>query len=178
MIFHETPLKNAYYVNVDKVEDERGFFARVWCRETFAENGLALEMVQGSISFNKKKGTLRGMHFQVPPYAETKIVRCTQGRLFDVILDLRPGSVTYKQWHGVELTAKNRKMLVIPPGFAHGFQTLEDDTEVFYLISEFYHPEAARGVRWNDQAFAIKWPETEQRIISQRDQQWPNYVQE
>ena len=178
MIFDETPLKNAYCLDVDKVEDERGFFARVWCKEEFAKNGLSSEMVQGSVSFNKKKGTLRGMHFQVAPYGETKVVRCTQGRLFDVIIDLRPGSETYMQWYGVELTAKNRKMLVIPPGFAHGFQTLEDDTEVFYLISEFYHPEAARGVRWNDQAFGIKWPETEKRIISQRDQQWPNYVLE
>jgi dTDP-4-dehydrorhamnose 3,5-epimerase len=178
MIFHETPLKDAYCLDVETVEDERGFFARVWCREEFAKYGLSPEMVQGSVSFNRKKGTLRGMHFQLPPYAETKIVRCTHGRLLDVIIDLRPSSLTYKQWYGVELTAANRKMLVIPPGFAHGFQTLENDTEVFYLISESYHPEAARGVRWNDQAFAIKWPEVDRRIISQRDQQWPNYALE
>lgn len=178
MIFHETPLNNAYWVEVEQVEDERGFFGRVWCKEEFGKYGLSTEMVQGSVSFNRKKGTLRGMHFQMPPYEETKIVRCTQGGIFDVIIDLRPGSATYVQWYGVELTAENRKMLVIPPGFAHGFQTLADETEVFYLISEFYQPDAARGVRWNDRTFAIDWPTVGHRIISERDQHWPDYILE
>lgn len=178
MIFQETPLQDAYCLGVERIEDERGFFARVWCREEFAKYGLSLEMVQGSVSFNRKKGTLRGMHFQLPPFEETKIVRCTHGGIFDVIIDLRPDSATYSQWYGVELTADNRKMLVIPPGFAHGFQTLKDETEVCYLISEFYHPDSARGVRWNDQTFGIEWPKVDHRIISEKDQHWPDYILE
>ena len=176
MIFHETPLRNAYCLEAEHAEDDRGFFARVWCKEEFTKYGLCGEMVQGSISYNRQKGTLRGMHFQLPPYEETKIVRCTQGSIFDVIIDLRPMSQTYTHWYGVELTAENRKTLVIPPGFAHGFQTLVDRTEVFYLISEFYHPEAASGVRWDDPAFAIDWPHIGRRILSGKDQNWPAYV--
>ncbi len=154
--------------------DERGFFARTWCREEFAAHGLNPNLVQCSISFNAKRGTLRGMHYQAMPHQEAKLVRCTRGAIYDVVLDLRPGSPTFGQWHAAELTADNRQMVYIPEGVAHGLQTLSDDTEVFYQISEFYHPESSRGVRWNDPAFGITWPISEP-ILSERDRGHSNF---
>src|SRR5207248_5815659 len=138
--------------------DERGLFARSWCRKEFDDHKLNPNTVQCSLSFNVRKGTLRGIHYQAAPYQEAKLVRCTMGSIYDVVVDLRPGSPTFKDWIGVDLTAANRRMLYVPEGFGHGFLTLKDDTEVFYQMSEFYHPELARGVRWNDPAFNISWP--------------------
>ena len=158
MQFIETKIKGAFLVEPERLEDERGFFARIWSRDEFQDRGLNPSLVQSSISFNKKKGTLRGMHYQAPPHAEAKLVRCTLGALYDVILDLRPDSPSFQQWFSVELSAENRRELYVPEGVAHGFQTLADNTEVSYHISEFHHPESARGVRWNDPAFGIRWP--------------------
>ena len=158
MIFKETKLKGAYIIEIDPIVDERGFFARSFCAKEFEKYGLNSSIAQCNISYNEKKGTLRGMHYQVPSYEEAKLVRCTMGTIYDVIIDLRPDSPTFKQWVGTELLTNNRRMLYIPEGVAHGFQTLEDHTEVFYQISEFYHPENIRGVRWDDPAFGIKWP--------------------
>jgi dTDP-4-dehydrorhamnose 3,5-epimerase len=174
MIFAETRLKGAYIIELEKIEDERGFFARSWCQREMRDHGLDPNVVQCNISFNKKKGTLRGMHYQSDPYSEAKLVRCTHGALYDVIIDLRPDSSTFLEWISVELTAENRKMLYIPKNFAHGFQTLADDTEVFYQMSEFYSPEHARGIRWNDPQFGIKWP-TEVQVISHRDDSYPDF---
>jgi dTDP-4-dehydrorhamnose 3,5-epimerase len=157
MIFTELQLKGAYLIEPERLEDERGFFARTWCEGEFEARGLNAKLVQCSISFNKKRGTLRGMHYQIAPHEEIKLVRCTMGAIYDVIIDLRESSETFKQWVAVELTAENRWMLYIPKGFAHGFQTLTDDTEVFYQMSEFYYPECARGVRWDDPCFGITW---------------------
>jgi dTDP-4-dehydrorhamnose 3,5-epimerase len=168
MKYVETELKGAYIVEPDRLEDERGFFARTWCRKEFEQHGLNSNLAQCSISFNRNKGTLRGMHFQAFPYEEAKLVRCTKGAIYDVIIDLRSDSETFMQWIAVELTAENRKMIYIPEGFAHGFQTLENDTEVFYQMSEFFAPEYARGVRWNDPMFSIEWPD-DIRIISEKD---------
>ncbi|MHB8778413.1 MAG: dTDP-4-dehydrorhamnose 3,5-epimerase, partial [Anaerolineales bacterium] len=153
---------------------ERGFFARSWCEDEFKEHGLNPHIAQCNISFNKKRGTLRGMHYQVSPFVEAKLVRCTRGAIYDVIVDLRPESPNFKQWFSVELTEENHRSVFIPAGFAHGFQTLQDNSEVFYQMSEFYHPECARGVRWNDPVFRIDWP-IDQQIISQRDQDYPNF---
>lgn len=174
MKFIETKLKGAYIIEVEPIEDERGFFARAWCQKTFDEHGLNPNLVQCNISYNKKRGTLRGMHFQVKPYEEAKLVRCTKGSIYDVIIDLRDDSQTFMQWTSVELSSKNRKMLYVPKGFAHGFQTLEDDTEVFYQMSEFYHPECASGIRWNDKSFKIEWP-INGKIISEKDMKYENY---
>ncbi len=158
MIFNETQLKGAFLIELERREDERGFFARSWDVDEFQKHGLNPRLVQCNISFNKVRGTLRGMHFQVAPFAEAKLVRCTMGALYDVIIDLRDGSPTLKRWFGVELSAENRLALYVPEGFAHGFQTLADNTEVFYQMSEVFHPECARGVRWDDPAFGIIWP--------------------
>lgn len=174
MIFTETKLEGAFVITPEKLEDERGFFARTWCAREFQERGLEPGLAQCSISFNEKKGTLRGMHYQVAPYEETKIVRCTRGAMYDVILDLRTDSPTYKHWLGMELTADNHQMLYIPEGFAHGFQTLCERTEVFYQISESYVPDAAAGIRWNDPAFGIEWP-LEISAISERDANFANF---
>jgi len=176
MIFQETKLKGAYIIEPEKREDERGFFARTWCQREFTEQGLNPRLMQCNISFNLKRGTLRGMHYQIPPFEEAKLVRCSRGAIYDVIIDLRPCSSTFKQWLAVEVTADNRQMLYIPASFAHGFQTLEDNTEVAYYISEFYAPEHARGIRWNDPAFAIQWP-IETRAISERDQAYPDFTE-
>ncbi|MBU7008564.1 dTDP-4-dehydrorhamnose 3,5-epimerase [Phosphitispora fastidiosa] len=173
MIFQETKIKGVFLIQIEPVEDERGFFARSWCQEEFKSHGLNPRLVQCNISFNHKKGTLRGMHYQTTPYQEAKLIRCTRGAVYDVIIDLRPQSPTFKQWLAVELSADNRKMLYIPEGFAHGFQTLADNTEVFYQMSEFYHPECAEGLRWDDPAFGIRWPKTVERIISPQDQNYP-----
>ena len=171
MIFTQTKLKGAFIIEPERLEDERGFFARTFCQEEFKIHGLNPHLVQCNISFNIKTGALRGMHYQIEPYAEAKLVRCTRGAIYDVVIDLRPESPTFKGWMPVELTAENHKMLYVPEGFAHGFQTLEDDTEVFYQMSEFYHPECARGVRWNDPAFGIEWP-AKPSVISSRDQSY------
>lgn len=168
VIFKETKLNGAFIIELERMEDERGFFARSFCRKEFEDHGLNPNLIQCSISFNKKKGTLRGMHYQVKPHEEVRLVRCTRGAMYDVILDLRIDSHAFKQWVAVELTAENRKMVYVPRGFVHGFQTLEDDTEVFYQMAELYHPESATGVRWDDPAFQIAWPITPP-IISARD---------
>jgi len=174
MNFTQTKLAGAYVVTLELRADERGFFARVWCTNEFKDNGLNPNLVQSSISFNAKRGTLRGMHWQNAPFAEAKIVRCTMGSIFDVIIDLRENSPTYKEHFGINLTSENRTMLYIPVGFAHGFFTLSDNTELQYQMSEFYHPECQRGLRWNDPAFAITWPETV-NIISERDNSYPDF---
>ena len=174
MKFFETELRGAYIIELDKVEDQRGFFARVWCQKEFEDHGLVARIEQANTSFNSKAGTLRGMHFQVAPYQETKVVQCTMGAIYDVIVDLRPDSPTYKRWTCVELTAGNGTMLYIPADFAHGFITLEDNTEVSYLMSESYQPGAARGFRWNDPEFGIKWPIVVDEI-SDRDACWPDF---
>jgi dTDP-4-dehydrorhamnose 3,5-epimerase len=174
VIFTETKLKGAFVITPERVEDERGFFARLWCAREFEEHGLDSRLAQCSISFNKRKGTLRGMHYQLAPYEEAKLVRCTRGAIYDVVLDLRPHSATFRQWAGVSLTADNREMLYVPSGCAHGFQTLTDESEVFYQISEFYRPDAATGVRWNDAAFSIEWP-LEVSVISERDSNYADY---
>jgi dTDP-4-dehydrorhamnose 3,5-epimerase len=174
MLFTPTKLKGAFVLEIQPHSDERGFFARTWCQKELTEQGLDATLAQCSISFNHKKGTLRGMHLQLPSFAENKLVRCTQGAIYDVIIDLRQDSETYLQWVGVELTAANRKALYVPKGFAHGFQTLADDTEVFYHISQFYAPECARGWRWNDPAFKIAWREPVS-VMSERDRTYEDY---
>jgi len=177
MIFTETKLPGAYLIDVEKREDHRGFFARGWCQREFEAHGLVPCVVQANISFNKRKGTLRGMHYQIAPYAETKLVRCIRGALYDVIIDLRSESPTYMQWLGVELTAENYRMLYVPEGFAHGFQTLVDNTEATYQVSQFYTPGAEGGVRYDDPAFGIEWP-IDVQVISDKDRSWPNYSPE
>jgi dTDP-4-dehydrorhamnose 3,5-epimerase len=215
MIFAETKLKGAYLIEIQKLEDDRGFFARSYCFREFEAHGLNPRVVQCNISYNAKKGTLRGMHLQVKPHEEAKLVRCTMGSIYDVIVDLRPNSPTYCQWFGVELSSASSQfavgsslltadsslltrssspltahgsvvaadrspltahytMLYVPEGFAHGFITLEDDTEVFYQMSEFYAPDSGRGFRWNDPAFGFEWP-MEPIVISQRDNTYPDY---
>jgi dTDP-4-dehydrorhamnose 3,5-epimerase len=169
VIFRETPLAGVFMIEPELLSDARGFFARTWCRREFEAHGLNPRLAQCNVSLNRRKGTLRGMHYQVAPFEEAKLVRCTRGALYDVALDLRPTSPTYRRHFAAELSADNRTMLYIPEGCAHGFQTLVDDTEVFYQMSEFYTPEAARGVRWNDPAFAIPWPEDERTIIDRDD---------
>jgi dTDP-4-dehydrorhamnose 3,5-epimerase len=174
MRFSKTMLPGVIGIELEPRADDRGFFARSWCQQEFEAQGLNSRLVQCNVSFNYRKGTLRGMHFQAAPHAETKLVRCTKGAIYDVALDMRPESPAYKRWVGVELTAKSRQMLYIPEGCAHGFLTLEDETEVFYQMSEFYHAESARGARWDDPAFAIAWPE-EVQVISERDATYPAF---
>jgi dTDP-4-dehydrorhamnose 3,5-epimerase len=172
MIFLETELSGVFVIHVEPVHDERGFFARSWCQKDFASHGINSHMVQCNISGNLRKGTLRGMHYQAAPHAETKLIRCSRGSIFDVALDLRPNSSTYKRWTTAVLTGRNYHMMCIPEGCAHGFLTLEDDSEVFYQMSEFYHLGSARGVRWNDPAFGIEWPGAVE-VISARDASYP-----
>jgi dTDP-4-dehydrorhamnose 3,5-epimerase len=174
VIFKETKLQGAFIIEPERIEDERGFFTRTFCRNEFKAHGLNPHLVQCSVSFNKKKGTLRGMHYQTAPYEETKLVRCTRGAIYDVMLDLRPNSPTFKQWVSVELTGENRRMLYIPEGVAHGFQTLQDETEVLYQMSEFFHPECARGVRWDDPSFAVRWLR-KPLIVSRKDASYPDF---
>jgi dTDP-4-dehydrorhamnose 3,5-epimerase len=174
LIFTETRLKGAFVVELERRDDERGFFARSWCRTEFEAHNLNPAIVQCNVSFNRLKGTLRGMHYQAAPFEEAKLVRCTSGALYDVIIDLRPTSATYQQHVSELLSAANRKMLYVPEGFAHGFQTLEDNTEVFYQMSQFYSPEHARGVRYNDPAFGIEWLIAEP-VITQRDRDYPDF---
>jgi dTDP-4-dehydrorhamnose 3,5-epimerase len=181
MIFTETRLKGAYVIELEPIRDERGFFARSYCQREFAARGLSLRLVQCNLSFNKRRGTLRGMHYQEAPHSEAKLVACAAGTIYDVIIDLRHESPTYGQWTSVELkgftgaAAENPKLLYVPEGFAHGYQTLEDDTHLFYQMSEFYHAESSRGVRWNDPRLAIKWPDIEP-IISEKDRAFPDFI--
>ena len=172
MIFQETRLAGAYLIGPERVEDERGFFARTFCVEEFRARGLVTTCVQCSVSFNTRKGTLRGLHYQAAPHAETKLVRCTMGAIYDVIVDLRPDSPTFRQWFAADLTAENRAILYVPEGLAHGFQTLADKSEVLYQMSEPYHPECARGVRWNDPGIDIHWP-LDIAVQSARDREFP-----
>ncbi len=171
MRFIPTPIVGAYLVEPELIEDERGFFARTYCREEFIAHGLNPNLPQCNISFNKAQGTLRGMHYQAAPHAEAKLVRCTQGAIYDVIVDLRPESTTFKHWHAVELSAASHHALYIPEGLAHGFQTLQPATEVFYQMCQSYHPESAKGLRWNDPVFAIDWP-LPNPVISKRDSEY------
>ena len=175
MKFTESNLRGAYLVAPERIEDERGFFARTFCRREFEAHCLNLNLVQCSVSFNRLRGTLRGMHLQSAPHAEAKLVRCTRGAIYDVILDLRPQSPTFGRWAAASLGADNRLMFYVPEGFAHGFQTLEPESEIFYQMSEIYSPENARGIRWNDPAFAIEWP-IPNPLISKRDQAHPAFA--
>jgi dTDP-4-dehydrorhamnose 3,5-epimerase len=172
MTFHETPLAGAWVLEPERFEDERGFFARTYCRREFEAHGLDPSVAQCSVSYNHRRGTLRGLHFQAPPHEEIKLVRVTRGAIWDVIVDLRPGSPTFRRHFGIVLSEENQHELYIPKGMAHGFQTLEDDTEVFYQISEFYAPESARGYRWDDPVFAIPWPEPV-TVMSEKDLKLP-----
>ena len=173
MIFHETELLGAYRIELDRKEDERGFFARSFCEAEFRARGLETKSVQCNISFNAKRGTLRGMHYQSAPHEEAKLIRVTRGAICDVIVDLRPASLTRLRWIAIDLNAENRQSLYVPAGFAHGFQTLEDNTEVFYQMFAHFHPEYARGLRWDDPALKITWPPTETRTISKKDREYP-----
>ena len=175
MIFHPTELAGACLIELERREDERGFFARTWCEREFSEHGLNPRLVQCNLSYNKRAGTLRGMHYQTAPFEEAKLVRCSSGSIYDVIVDLRPESSTYLKHFGVKLTAGNHKMIYVPEGFAHGFLTLEDQTSVFYQMSEFYAPDQASGFRWNDPAFGIQWP-AQVLVISTRDTSYPDFV--
>lgn len=177
MTFTETALKGAFLVGLKKIEDDRGFFARGWCRDEFAAHGLNPDMVQLNVGFSHRRGTIRGLHYQAAPHQEAKFVRCTRGAIFDVIVDLRPESPTRGRWYGAELTADNGLMLYAPEGFAHGYLTLVDDTEAYYLTSCAYAPASARGVRYNDPAFAITWP-LPVTVVSDADGAWPDYTWE
>jgi dTDP-4-dehydrorhamnose 3,5-epimerase len=177
MIFTPADLAGAYVIDIDPHEDDRGFFARTWCRREFETHGLDPSLVQCSISFNKRRGTLRGMHFQIPPFEEAKIIRCTMGAIHDVIIDLRVDSRTFRQHLAVTLSAQNHRVLYVPAGFAHGFQTIEDNTEVSYQMSEFYSPDYSRGVRWNDPAFRIQWPVADP-IMTDRDRNYPDFTRD
>jgi dTDP-4-dehydrorhamnose 3,5-epimerase len=175
MKFLETPLPGTLIVEVEKLHDERGFFGRSFCTEEFRAAGIPLEVAQCNVSFNKLRGTLRGMHFQIAPHEEAKLVRCTRGAIHDVVVDLRPGSATYGRHFAVELTEDNHRALYIPPGLAHGFQTLADESEVFYLMSTPFVPGAARGLRWNDPRLGIQWPLVP-TVISQKDQSYEDFA--
>jgi len=174
MLFKEVKLPGVYEIELEPHPDERGFFARTWCQEEFKSHGLKSSLVQCSISFNNKRGTLRGLHFQAHPHGETKLVRCTRGAIYDVVVDLRPSSPRFKEWYAAVLSEENRKTLYIPEGCAHGLMTLEDDTEVLYQMNEFYSAESARGVRWNDPAFGVDWPGSVE-VISDRDRNYPDF---
>jgi len=174
LIFHQTKLSGVFEIDVERKSDERGFFGRSWCQREFEKMRLNSNVAQCNVSFNKRKGTLRGMHYQATPFAEAKVVRCTRGAIYDVVLDLRPDSATFKDWVAVVLTTANGRMVYVPEGCAHGFLTLEDMTEVFYQMSEFYDADSARGVRWDDPAFRIVWP-GDVDVISERDRTYPNF---
>jgi dTDP-4-dehydrorhamnose 3,5-epimerase len=173
MIFRDTELQGVFIIEPEIIEDERGFFACSWTTDDFQKRGLNPRLMQCNISFNKQKGTVRGMHFQRKPHEEAKLIRCTRGAIYDVAIDLRPGSPTQYKWVAAELTSDNHRLLYIPEGFAHGYQTLTDSAELFYQISEYYHPESAGGVRWNDPVFDIKWPLPLTKI-AERDSTYPS----
>jgi dTDP-4-dehydrorhamnose 3,5-epimerase len=173
MLFRDTSLAGAFVLEMDLKKDERGFFARTFCEDEFRAHGLVTRSVQCNVSFNAKRGTLRGMHYQIKPHEEAKLIRVTKGAIQDVIVDIRPDSPTYLKWIAVELNEENRRMLYVPAGFAHGFQTLADNTEVFYQMFAFFHADCARGLRWDDPALKIDWPAIDQRIISKKDLDYP-----
>ena len=175
MLYKKTNIDDVIEFKIEPVKDDRGFFARNFCKEELSDLKINFEIVQSNISYNKKKGTLRGMHLQKEPHGEMKIVRCTKGSIFDVVVDLRKDSSTYLKWYGVELSANNYTSLLIPKGCAHGFVTLEKETEVLYFMSEFFHPESASGYRWNDPSFKIDWPLTKNLIVSEKDKNYPNF---
>jgi dTDP-4-dehydrorhamnose 3,5-epimerase len=175
MIFTKLSLQGAYLIQIQRHEDERGFFARSWCQREFSEHELNPRLVQCNLSYNKKLGTLRGMHYQDAPFQEAKVVSCISGAIYDVIIDIRPGSPTFGEHLGIKIDAQTHDMLYVPEGFAHGFLTLSDETQVFYQMSEFYAPDYSRGFRWNDPAFKVRWP-AEVRVISARDASYPDYV--
>jgi dTDP-4-dehydrorhamnose 3,5-epimerase len=176
MEFEASPLPGAYIIQLRRISDDRGYFARAWCADEFASHGLRTQMPQANVAFNPRRGTLRGMHFQHPPHAEAKLVRCTRGAVFDVIVDLRRESSTYCRWFGIELTPERGTQLYVPEGFAHGYLTLSDDSEIQYMTSARYAPTAASGVRYDDPAFGIEWP-IEVQLISAADQAWPPLAQ-
>jgi dTDP-4-dehydrorhamnose 3,5-epimerase len=178
MIFTPTDIDGGVVIELKKIEDERGSFARAFCKKEFDDQGLKSDFVQGNTAVSHRKGTLRGMHYQQAPYAEAKLVRCIRGAVFDVAIDLRPASATYCQWVGVELTAENNRLLYVPEGFAHGYQALADNTELFYLVSQFYTPQAEKGVRWNDPRFGIAWPISDDILLSDKDRTWPDFTPE
>jgi dTDP-4-dehydrorhamnose 3,5-epimerase len=174
MIFNKGKIEGAYVIDIEKLGDERGFFGRAFCQKEFEKRGLDQEMVQTNVSFSEQSGTLRGLHYQSRPYQEAKLIRCTQGSIYDVIADVRPSSSTFKQWMGIELTADNYRMVYVPKGCAHGFITLEDDSEALYQVSAFYAPKHEKGLRYNDPAFDIEWP-IDVRVVSDKDRQWPDF---
>ncbi len=176
MRFNETSLKGAYVIELEKREDSRGYFARTFCEKEFRQLGLETAYVQGNCSYNKYKGTLRGLHFQRAPHEEVKVVRCTSGAVFDVALDLRRDSPTFGKWFAIELTPQNGLALYVPRGFAHGYVTLKDDSEIFYQVSAFYEPKSEGGVRWNDPRFGVKWPFVDEKLISDKDRALPDYA--
>ena len=175
MIFKATALEGAFVIELEKHQDDRGYFARTFCQREFSDHGLNTNIAQANTSLSRSKGTLHGMHYQTEPYAETKLVRCIGGAVFDVIIDLRPESESFCQWFGAELTAENGRMMYVPEGFAHGYQTLRDNSELFYPVSQFYTPEVEKGVRWNDKRFGISWPETNKILLSDKDRGWPDF---
>lgn len=175
MKVQETDIKGAFVIGPERFDDERGFFARAWSEEELRGLGIEARFVEGNVSFNHRRGTLRGMHYQAAPHGQAKLVRCTRGRVYDVGVDLRPSSPTYLRWVGVELSAENRLMLYVPADFAHGYLTLEDESEVYYLVSGGYAPDSARGARWDDPAFRIEWPDAGRLIINERDRTYPDF---
>ncbi|HEY8187334.1 MAG TPA: dTDP-4-dehydrorhamnose 3,5-epimerase [Pyrinomonadaceae bacterium] len=176
MVFSETDLNGVYVIELERFEDERGFFAPAFSQQEFERRGLESRFVENNISYSSRSGTLRGLHYQVAPHGQAKLVRCTRGAIFDVALDLRPASPTFRRWVSVELTAENRLMFYLPSDVGHGFQTLEDDTEVFYQVSTVYRPDAYRGLRWDDPAFGITWPLADECIILARDNSYPDFL--
>ena len=175
MIFTKTILKGAFIVEPEKIQDDRGFFARAWCKKEFEDHGLNSSWTQNNISFNLRKYILRGMHYQASPFEEVKLVRCTRGAVFDVIIDLRPDSPTFLKWFGIELNLDNYKMLYVPENFAHGYLTLTDNAEVYYQVSKPYSPDHERGLRWNDPVLGVNWPIGGEPLISDKDKNWPSF---
>lgn len=176
MIFTPAGIDGLFVIELKKIEDQRGSFARTFCKREFEDHGLTSVFVQGNTAVSRRKGTLRGMHYQKEPYAEAKLVRCIRGAAFDVAIDLRPASQTYCRWFGVEITAKNNRLLYVPEGFAHGYQALADNSELFYMVSQFYTPQAEQGLRWNDSRFNIAWPITDAIQLSDKDRSWPDFA--
>jgi dTDP-4-dehydrorhamnose 3,5-epimerase len=176
MIFNPTPIEGAFLIDIEKLGDDRGFFGRAFCQNEFRDNGIPFVMAQANVGYSRHKGTLRGLHYQIAPHEEAKLVRCVRGAVFDVIIDLRKESGSYGQWFGTELTADTHRLFHLPKGTAHGYLSLEDDSEIMYLVSEFYAPGAEKGIRWDDPTFKIQWPLADNLIISEKDQAWPDYL--